>query len=225
MTVDPYAVLGVRSDASSEEIATAHRQAVKRAHPDAGGDAESFLHIQQAFELLSDPASRSRYDTERALAAYQEAYRTAYQAAYRTAYRRPGPPGPPGWPGTGSAPVSGQDWPPPGYIWVSQGPTYKVARPAPRRSPARSKPSTPWTIIIGSLMLLSLLSESSGVDLLWIALLLIPLVVLYQAKRIFPRGLTARRRRQNFGGSSRPARPPKRRTTARPKTGTDLPDL
>ena len=53
--VDPYAVLGVTGNATPEQIASAHRQAVLRTHPDRGGTAEEFREVQTAFELLSDP--------------------------------------------------------------------------------------------------------------------------------------------------------------------------
>jgi curved DNA-binding protein CbpA len=60
---DPYAVLGVRPGASDAEIHTAYRAAVRRTHPDAGGSATTFEEVQQAYELLRDPASRARADT------------------------------------------------------------------------------------------------------------------------------------------------------------------
>lgn len=63
MTTDPYATLGVARDASQDDIRKAYRRKAQRAHPDRkGGDAERFRAIQEAYDILSDPARRSRYD-------------------------------------------------------------------------------------------------------------------------------------------------------------------
>ena len=43
-------VLGVQPDASSAEIDRAYREAVKRHHPDRGGDSDQFLIIQEAYQ-------------------------------------------------------------------------------------------------------------------------------------------------------------------------------
>lgn len=62
---DPYSVLGVSRDATSEQIARARHQLVLRYHPDvnqAPHAAERFDEVQQAFHLLSDPAARAEYD-------------------------------------------------------------------------------------------------------------------------------------------------------------------
>jgi DnaJ domain len=62
---DPYSVLGVPRDATSEQIARARHQLVLRYHPDvnhASHAAERFDEAQQAFHLLSDPAARAEYD-------------------------------------------------------------------------------------------------------------------------------------------------------------------
>lgn len=63
--VDPYAELGVSRDASSEEIRRAYRQVARRHHPDVnrdpGGPAR-FAAAARAYEILSDPAARARYD-------------------------------------------------------------------------------------------------------------------------------------------------------------------
>jgi hypothetical protein len=62
---DPYAVLGVSRDATSEQIANARHQLVRQYHPDvnpAPDAAARFDEVQQAFDLLSDPAARAEYD-------------------------------------------------------------------------------------------------------------------------------------------------------------------
>ena len=63
--VDPYAELGVARDASSEEIRRAYRQVALRHHPDINrepGGPERFAAAARAYEILSDPAARARYD-------------------------------------------------------------------------------------------------------------------------------------------------------------------
>jgi Ca-activated chloride channel family protein len=70
--VDLYAVLGLRPQATPDEIKTAYRVLVRRLHPDARGDARAdpqvdqrFLRVQQAYEILSDAAQRRAYDRTR----------------------------------------------------------------------------------------------------------------------------------------------------------------
>ncbi len=63
--VDPYAELDVSRDASSEEVRRAYRQVARRHHPDVNqdpGGAERFAAAARAYEILSDPAARARYD-------------------------------------------------------------------------------------------------------------------------------------------------------------------
>jgi hypothetical protein len=48
-----YAVLGLTSSATWQEIRHAYRDAVRRAHPDTGGDPAHFRHIQLAYEQLA----------------------------------------------------------------------------------------------------------------------------------------------------------------------------
>jgi Ca-activated chloride channel homolog len=63
---DYYVMLGVNRNASQEEIKHAYLQAAQRLHPDknkAFGETEIFLEVQQAFETLSNPKRRAKYDT------------------------------------------------------------------------------------------------------------------------------------------------------------------
>ncbi|CAE8626811.1 unnamed protein product [Polarella glacialis] len=57
-----YHVLGVSELAPAEEIRVAFRRCALVAHPDKGGSKDMFQALYQAFEVLSDPASRQRYD-------------------------------------------------------------------------------------------------------------------------------------------------------------------
>ena len=62
-TFDPYRVLGVVRGATPAEIKAAHRKLAKRYHPDgASTDEIRFLAVQEAYQLLSDPIRRSRWD-------------------------------------------------------------------------------------------------------------------------------------------------------------------
>jgi Ca-activated chloride channel family protein len=60
-----YARLGVPQSATQEEIRTAYHQAARKFHPDQSkdrGSTEVFLHIQEAYETLSNPTKRAEYD-------------------------------------------------------------------------------------------------------------------------------------------------------------------
>ncbi len=62
-----YDLLGVSTDASIDEIRRAYRALVKHAHPDAGGDAETFRQIHEAYETLTNPLLRREYDDRNGL--------------------------------------------------------------------------------------------------------------------------------------------------------------
>lgn len=59
---DPYDILGVARDAGEEQIKAAYRKRAKAAHPDSGGDTETFSQLQKAYELLLDPVRRKVFD-------------------------------------------------------------------------------------------------------------------------------------------------------------------
>lgn len=63
--VDPYVALGVDRNASLDDLRAAFRRAARAAHPDAGGDPVTFVRVRLAFELLSDPDRRARFDRSR----------------------------------------------------------------------------------------------------------------------------------------------------------------
>jgi DnaJ-class molecular chaperone len=63
---DPYAELGVKKEASADEIRKAYRRLAKQFHPDLNPGkpaAEArFKSVAAAYDLLSDPEKRARYD-------------------------------------------------------------------------------------------------------------------------------------------------------------------
>lgn len=63
--VDFYAELGVGRQASEGEIKKAYRAAARKWHPDVNsepGAKEKFQTINEAYQVLSDPSMRQRYD-------------------------------------------------------------------------------------------------------------------------------------------------------------------
>ncbi len=57
-----YEELGLKKNATKSEIKSSYRSLVKKHHPDAGGEKERFLAIQNAWETLNDPIKKEQYD-------------------------------------------------------------------------------------------------------------------------------------------------------------------
>ena len=57
-----YDVLGVKRDASDDDIKKAFRKLAAKYHPDAGGDEQKFKEVSEAYTTLSDPQKRREYD-------------------------------------------------------------------------------------------------------------------------------------------------------------------
>lgn len=63
MPADPYTTLGVSKNASADEIKKAYRKLAHQHHPDKkGGNEAKFKEINEAYQILSDPDKKSRYD-------------------------------------------------------------------------------------------------------------------------------------------------------------------
>ncbi|MCA2941306.1 MAG: molecular chaperone DnaJ [Microcystis aeruginosa Ma_QC_Ch_20071001_S25] len=65
MPTDYYEILGVSRDAGKEDIKRAYRRLARKYHPDVNkepGAEEHFKEINRAYEILSEPETRNRYD-------------------------------------------------------------------------------------------------------------------------------------------------------------------
>ncbi|MET3900924.1 DnaJ-class molecular chaperone [Devosia sp. UYZn731] len=97
---DPYVTLGLKRDASQDDIRAAYRKLAKQHHPDLNpGNAAAeakFKTVAAANELLSDPDKRARFDRGELDAAGQErpsgpSYREQAESTAGQRYSRAGP--------------------------------------------------------------------------------------------------------------------------------------
>ena len=105
---DYYAALGVARGASAEEIQRAYRKLARQYHPDVNKDPgaeERFKDVSEAYDVLSDPETRRRYDAfgpdfrQVPEGVDPESWRRARAGATAGAGARSGR----GWPGGGGA--------------------------------------------------------------------------------------------------------------------------
>lgn len=59
---DLYTILGIKQNATQEEIKQAYHTMAKKHHPDAGGNNEKMAQITQAYAVLKNPLKRAHYD-------------------------------------------------------------------------------------------------------------------------------------------------------------------
>ena len=62
---DYYAILGLKRDATADDIKTAYRRLARKYHPDVSKEKdaeEKFKEMAEAYETLKDPEKRAAYD-------------------------------------------------------------------------------------------------------------------------------------------------------------------
>ena len=59
---DLYELLDLPQGASTDDVKKAYRRKAREHHPDTGGDEETFKAVTHAYQVLSDPEKRARYD-------------------------------------------------------------------------------------------------------------------------------------------------------------------
>jgi len=66
VSTDPYETLGLTKNASQDDIQKAYRRLAKKLHPDLNPSnkraEEQFKEVSTAYDLLSDPDKRARFD-------------------------------------------------------------------------------------------------------------------------------------------------------------------
>ncbi|MGN6170490.1 MAG: DnaJ C-terminal domain-containing protein [Solirubrobacteraceae bacterium] len=88
---DYYEVLGVARDADADTIRRSYRKLARKHHPDVSSDSdaeERFKEVGEAYEVLSDPDKRERYD--RLGARWREAEREAPDESFEDFFAHQG---------------------------------------------------------------------------------------------------------------------------------------
>lgn len=97
---DYYRILGLERDADERAVKAAFRRQARRYHPDVNaGDTQAgqlFKEVHEAYQILSDPARRRRYDAAYGITAARVAP-TVDRGAPTSAYSAAAPPRPTAW--------------------------------------------------------------------------------------------------------------------------------
>src|ERR1700754_4869802 len=82
LAADPYTTLGVKKDATQDNIQKAYRALAKKFHPDLNPGnktaEDKFKEVSAAYDLLGDPDKRARFDRGEIDASGQERPRQRY---------------------------------------------------------------------------------------------------------------------------------------------------
>jgi DnaJ domain len=84
-----YAILGVNRSATPNQIKSAYRRLARKYHPDVNADpaaSEKFTKITEAYQILSNPESRERYDRSGRVSSSKA--RSEQDSSYARAARR-----------------------------------------------------------------------------------------------------------------------------------------
>jgi hypothetical protein len=89
--MNPYAILGVSTNATDLEIKRSYRNLVKRYHPDrrsSESSHEQIVAINYAYDILSDPEKRAQYDRGFATLYFTSQPEEDPMEAYKREYKR-----------------------------------------------------------------------------------------------------------------------------------------
>jgi curved DNA-binding protein CbpA len=125
---DPYATLGVSPTADAGQVQAAYRRLARRHHPDLstdGASTERMQRINQAWDILSDPGRKARYDADAALARSTSA-------------------------GHWSAPRRQSTWAPPPPVW--SGGAAAMPRYGPQSTAFESDGGPSWPTVVTAIV-------------------------------------------------------------------------